>query len=136
MHPQCKIGYDTYRCKECKNEKSKRGYVNVPIEKRIYNRVKSRCTKRGIIFDLKLEDIVLPEVCPVFGVPFQYGHSDWTYSIDRLDPSIGYIKSNTNIISNRANMIKNNATVEELRAVAKWMEETNDSVARNEVPTN
>lgn len=136
VHLQCKLGYDVSRCKECKNEKSRREYENVPIEKRIYHRTKSRCKERGIIFDLKLEDIVLPPVCPVLGVPFQYGHVAWTYSIDRFDPDIGYITSNINIISNRANMIKSNATAEELRAVAKWMEEENDRMARNEIPTN
>lgn len=42
--------------------------------------------------------------------------------LDRLDPNKGYVIGNVSWISGRANRIKYNATVEELRAVADWME--------------
>ena len=35
-------------------------------------------------------------------------------SIDRIDNSKGYTKENIMVVSNRANMIKNNATIDEL----------------------
>ena len=46
---------------------------------------------------------------------------DFTPSIDRINPSEGYVKGNVIIMSNRANTLKNNATAEELERVAAWM---------------
>ena len=43
-----------------------------------------------------------------------YNKSDNSYSLDRIDSNKGYIKGNVWIISNRANTIKNNASLEEL----------------------
>lgn len=40
-------------------------------------------------------------------------------SLDRIDSSKGYVKGNVRVISARANMLKNNATVEELTLVLK-----------------
>lgn len=37
-------------------------------------------------------------------------------------PAMGYVKGNIIVISNRANRIKNNATIPELRAVADFFE--------------
>jgi hypothetical protein len=36
-------------------------------------------------------------------------------SLDRIDSSKGYVKGNVRVISHRANLLKNNATVEELK---------------------
>jgi len=118
-HKSTITGYDTSRCKECK--KSERQWVEISIEKRIYNRAKSRAKKNGIDFDLELQDIVLPEKCPVFDREFIYGDHDWTYSIDRIDPTKGYLKGNIQIISNRANMLKGNASIDEIRLLYLWM---------------
>lgn len=74
----------------------------------------------GRDFDLDLEDIVIPDVCPVLGHRFIYGDSDWTYSIDRVDNELGYVKGNIAIVSNKANRIKNSATKKELEAVLSY----------------
>ena len=42
-------------------------------------------------------------------------------SIDRKDSSKGYVKGNVAIISRRANLLKNNATIAELKAVLAFM---------------
>lgn len=55
--------------------------------------------------------------CPVLGVPLVDGNT----SIDRIDPSKGYVPGNLQIISSKANRMKNNATVEELRRFAEWV---------------
>lgn len=117
-HSGCVSGYDTSRCKSCK--KSAYDWAQVPIERRIYNRIKTRAKHKGIEFNLSLEDIVLPSECPVFRVPFDYGHPDWTYSVDRIAPDKGYTKGNILIVSNKANRIKSDATPEELRIVAEF----------------
>ena len=71
----------------------------------------------GREFSIELEDIVIPDKCPVLGHSFVYGDCDWTYSIDRVDNDKGYVKGNVEIVSNKANRIKNSATEEELKAV-------------------
>ena len=85
-----------------------------------------RAERFGREFDLKPEDIKIPDVCPVFGVPFSrervsaknYFAQSMAPSIDRVDSSKGYTPDNIVIVSCRANSIKSNATAEELMAVA------------------
>lgn len=48
---------------------------------------------------------------------------DNSYSLDRIDPNKGYIKGNIWVISLRANRIKNDATVSELRMIADAIEQ-------------
>ena len=118
-HLECKSGYDISRCKACK--KSKVDWKAVPLEKRILNRAKARAIRKGLPFNLEVSDIVLPEVCPIFGTKFIYNDKELTYSLDRIIPSLGYIKGNIMIISNRANRIKNSSTIEELEKVITYL---------------
>jgi len=115
-HGSCKGGIDRSRCLQCKNEVSKASYHNSSREKKILNRARSRAATRNIPFDLQESDIIVPECCPVFGEPF-----DNDESIDRMEPHLGYVPENINIISRRANVVKGNATLEELEAVVAWM---------------
>lgn len=48
---------------------------------------------------------------------------DDSYSLDRIDSSRGYVKGNIWVISLRANRIKNDSTVEELRLIADKVEQ-------------
>jgi hypothetical protein len=108
-------------CKNCRKKESKRHYHSRTLEQLILDRVKTRATKKGLPFSLKLEDIKIPAFCPILGVSLVKGSHQHAPSIDRLDPAKGYIEGNVNIISNRANMIKNAASLEELELVVKWL---------------
>jgi hypothetical protein len=77
----------------------------------LYGSAKSRATGKNREFSIELEDICIPPICPVFLTPMI------SPSIDRIDSSKGYIKGNIRVISRRANILKNNATVEEMRMV-------------------
>jgi hypothetical protein len=46
--------------------------------------------------------------------------NDFSPSIDRIIPSLGYVRGNVVIVSMRANRIKTDATDAELRRVAKF----------------
>ena len=79
---------------------------------------KSRAKFKGILFDITVEDIVIPEFCPLLGIKLNTEPNKsnrWASpSIDRLLPSKGYVKGNILICSMRANTIKNNASIDEL----------------------
>lgn len=97
------------------------------IIKCILQVVRARAKRRGLLCNLTEEDIILPEVCPVLGITLVSHISDGlkrqedSYSVDRIDNSQGYIKGNIQIISNKANVMKHNATKEELIKFANWI---------------
>lgn len=62
-----------------------------------------------------MDDVVIPELCPVFGTPMDKP------SLDRKDNSKGYTRDNVRVISDRANRLKNNGTLEELKAIVAYM---------------
>lgn len=91
---------------------------------------RKRAKRKGMEYDLTKEDLVVPEVCPVLGLILEVGEGKRqpnSPSIDRIDNSKGYIRGNVAIISLRANALKNDGTIEELKAIVKYMEE-NDGV--------
>lgn len=101
--------------------------VKVP-ERNLLYAAKDRSKKKNLPFDLTLEDIKIPDVCPVLGIPiikvdFQNPRSDNAPSIDRFDNTKGYTKDNVNIISLRANKIKNHGSIEDFEKIIKWMKE-------------
>ena len=93
---------------------------------RMFLSAKKRAQRKGIEFTITKEDIIIPETCPVFGIPLEFGklkHRMNSPSLDRIDNSKGYTPDNIWIISYRANSIKYDATVEEIKLVAKAVEE-------------
>src|SRR5579863_257581 len=89
------------------------------------NNIKHRARKKGLPFDLTLEDLVFPNICPVLGIPIKErsgAFSDNSPSIDRTIPERGYVKGNVAIMSYRANRIKCHASLAELRAIVAYME--------------
>lgn len=100
-------------------------------EPRVHNilkNIKRRCSKTGVSYSLLDEDIKIPEICPVLDVPIlmETGKGRLWHgpSVDRIDPTKGYHKDNVQVISNRANIMKTNATPDELRAFARWVIKT------------
>jgi hypothetical protein len=83
---------------------------------------KQRAKKFNLPFDLDKKWFYenLKTSCPVFDIPFSEGKNN--PSIDRIIPEKGYLKTNCRIISHRANTIKNDATLEELQLLIKYLE--------------
>lgn len=87
--------------------------------------IKSRAKRRGIPFDLSHEDIVIPTHCPVLGIPLMIGDGtagDNSPSVDRIIPNLGYVKGNIRIVSHRANTIRSNASIDELKMLVTFLE--------------
>ena len=95
-------------------------------EYKMWSGAKLRAKAEGTFFNLELADIVIPEFCPVLpnikiNADNRLCRQDDSPSIDKLIPTLGYVKGNVNIISWRANEIKRDATVQELTQVLAWL---------------
>lgn len=78
---------------------------------------KNRSFKKGLDFNIDESDVFIPEICPVLGIPLKSQNgkaSDNSPSLDRIDSKKGYVKGNVIVVSRRANMLKNDATLEEM----------------------
>jgi hypothetical protein len=88
--------------------------------------IRYKARRKGIPFNLTKEDFIAPAVCPYLGITLIPGVGrDHVQpdapSIDRLIPALGYVKGNVQIISVKANRIKQDATSDEVMRVALAM---------------
>lgn len=82
---------------------------------------------KGLEHTIKISDIPLPKFCIYLGIELDYTAPSKRASgriwngpnIDRIDPTKGYILGNIQVISDLANRMKTNATVEQLIAFAE-----------------
>ncbi len=121
LHARCYKGYNSV-CKECRKPLSTASWARTTPEYRMWHRAKFRAREKDLPFNLEIADLVTPELCPVLGVPFIEGDSDYTTSLDKLDPKKGYVKGNVQVITNKANRLKNNGTLDELKKVVAYLE--------------
>jgi hypothetical protein len=116
-------------CKSCVGA-STRTHYKKNLAKYLLSSAKARAFTAGIAFDLEPTDLVVPDRCPVFGVEMSYGtgrgRTDNSYSIDRLDNKLGYVKGNGAVISWLANRLKSDATASQLERVAAWIRSGRD----------
>lgn len=101
----------------------------------IWCNAKYRAKREGLPFTIKREDIVVPEFCPVLGIPIAAskgvrGVSPNSPSVDRIIPHLGYVPGNIAVISMRANSLKSDASADELELVAKWVRQETDRINR------
>ena len=109
------------------NERDRKRIHNNPssIKLALLRGAKQRAKTKNLEFNIDISDIDLPEVCPLLGIPLHSSERknnisvDGSYSLDRIDPTKGYIKGNVWVISYKANRIKNNASLEELELLTK-----------------
>lgn len=98
-------------------------YILKTKEELLFTRVKQSAKERKLEFNLTLEDIIIPEYCPLLNIKLTFEFTletkDSYYTLDRIDSSLGYIKGNVQVVSFKANTMKNNATEAELITFAK-----------------
>lgn len=116
-------------CKSCSKiraeyEKQRRAenWKSKPAQSML-NNSKQRAKLAGLEHTLTLDDIIIPDYCPVLGIKLEVGdrknHQN-APSIDRIDNTKGYTKDNIVVVSIRANLLKKDATVQELIALAEF----------------
>lgn len=120
------------RCKSCRKTEARNKYKESPFQT-LYRCKKSESKKKGIPFDLESNYLknIWTGICPIFNIPIEIGTegcgSHKSGHLDRVIPELGYIKGNVNYISGRANRIKYDASVQELRSIADWLEKQIES---------
>lgn len=86
----------------------------------LLERARKRARMLGVPFEIGSEHVVIPEYCPVLGIPLKIGgpRSDQSPSLDRIVPSRGYVPGNIRVISDRANRLKGGRTHADLSRLA------------------
>lgn len=119
LTPYCKPCHCSYKTIEGNKKATQTYHQKKKLEDPVmfmWKRAKHRAQYdyKGMEFTIQKEDIILPERCPYFDVPFLPLDKRWGYSLDRIDSSKGYIPGNVEVISRLANTMKNNATADAL----------------------
>jgi RNA polymerase subunit RPABC4/transcription elongation factor Spt4 len=113
-------------CPACRHDKKNENWAAYVLAS-----VRSRSRRLGHTCTLTLADIPpVPAHCPILGIPLTVaaykagnrGPTPNSPSLDRLKPTVGYVKGNVRWISNRANLLKNDATLAEARRIVADLE--------------
>lgn len=112
--------YDNHEREKAKRREYSREFRRANPARRMLAAAKDRAKAKGLPFDLTLNDVIIPVLCPVFGVPLVQ-HTAYAPSLDRIEPEKGYVKGNVQVISRKANLMKQDASLEELRRFAEWV---------------
>lgn len=104
-------------------------------ERKLLIGARATAKRHGIAFNIDISDVVIPEICPVLGTRLdRYAppRSHNLPSLDRIDSSRGYVKGNVCVISWRANRVKDNASLAELRALVRYVSQK--SLSASDIP--
>lgn len=104
--------------------------INIMKENRdsfnVRGKLSKRCLDRSKLYcincNITSEDIILVRTCPYLGISLEYGNTKSTNnsaSLDRINPQLGYVKGNIEVISQLANQMKSSANKEQLITFAK-----------------
>jgi len=87
---------------------------------------RARAREKGLKFDLTKDDIPIPPICPVLGIPIRSNdgrHHANSPTLDRIHSRLGYVPYNVRVISYRANNLKSDMSIDECRLILKDLEE-------------
>ena len=128
----CKYGHTGGRytssgaCKQCTSAADKTSYWKdreKHLARSMWHNAKRRAKVLKLPFDLAVEDIKIPSACPVLGITLRMAEGspdEASPTLDKVVPAKGYVRGNIVVVSKRANRLKNDATISELKALAKF----------------
>jgi hypothetical protein len=116
-----------------KKERARRNTIEKPVEERkcddrrykMFHNAQHRAKKKGIPFTISIEDIIIPETCPLLGIPLVSTNNKRDPRNPSLDQKIagkGYTPDNIWVISSRANALKWDASLQELKTLVENLE--------------
>lgn len=117
---------NSYRKNKAKYLENSRKYHQDNPERYLFDTARARARRKGIVFSITLQDVKIPSVCPVLGIPLGVrfdgsGKKDGSASIDRIDNAKGYVPGNIAVISHKANQLKSNGTLEDHELLVVWL---------------
>lgn len=83
-----------------------------------------RARESGIEHTISVNDITIPETCPILGLPleaYRGGFNRNSYSLDRVDNAKGYVPGNIRVISWRANVLKSSLTLAQAERIVAYI---------------
>ena len=107
-----------------RNNRTKAWHKDNP-ERSLFITARGRAKIQAVPFEIETEDIVIPETCPVLGIPLRISEgkrTDNSPSLDKIVKERGYVRDNIAIISWRANRLKCDASLDELRKIVSYIE--------------
>lgn len=112
-------------CKSCNSNRVK----SQTPEWKMHQRAKMRSKASGLEFNISVEDIEIPDICPILGIRLNMnsgksGAYKNSPSLDRINNDMGYTKGNIQVISQKANAMKHSASKLELQRFAIWVNKT------------
>lgn len=107
-------------CSECSAAYMRRRRHSQP-DMAMVARAKDRARARSLPFDITIDDVVVPPICPALGIPIVVGRkrSATSPSLDRIQPHLGYVRGNVRVLSDRANRMKGAQNLAQLRLRAE-----------------
>jgi predicted transcriptional regulator len=97
---------------------------------------KQRAKTKNLPIDITLEDIIIPEYCPILKIKLECSKGNASKnspSLDKIIPELGYVKGNIQVISNLANTMKWDANFKELVNFAEWVNENIKPILEKEI---
>ena len=97
----------------------------------ILRNAKQSALRYGLPFDLTEDDIVIPDRCPVLGIPLVFNEGNFkddSPSLAKFIPEKGYVRGNVAVISHKANVMKSSTTIQEVEslqeveALLRWVQ--------------
>lgn len=115
----------------CRQGRFKHGFARtkrvngVTREYKMWNGARGNAKKKNWLCTITVADIFIPAVCPLLGIPLDRNaplRSDNIPSLDRIDSQKGYTPDNIWVISWKANKMKSDSSVEELKKLVENLE--------------
>lgn len=120
-----------------RNSENQRKWNQSNREKIMLSSAKSRAKRKGLDFNITIEDIVIPIICPILGITIDKTIQGSKYNapaLDRIDNTKGYIKGNVAIISHRANTLKSNLTIDTIQRIMTYMNQRSNYEQNSKKP--
>jgi len=119
--------FNSFSLKKTFNQRQ-RGSKKLGRIKKLLNNAKQRAKKENLDFNLDNDYLVsiCVDVCPILHIDLEWDIlkgkvTDFSPSLDKVKPELGYVKGNVQWISALANRMKSNANSYQLKEFAKWI---------------
>lgn len=98
---------------------------------KLWHAAKDRASEKNLEFSIRVEDIVIPDVCPLLEIPLYVGKGKVgpnSPTVDRIINETGYVPGNVWVISNAANTCKGQLRAAELLRIGVRLQLRENSV--------